>query len=1241
MTRLSRRRALLIGNETYTDSRFEPLPSVQTDIWQLEQVLAHRQIGGFGSVNRRVDLTCEQMCAEIATFLAACEEDELALLYVSGHGERLVQTNGEFHFVATDTDFDRIADTGVSAGFINDQLELCVAPQKVVMIDSCLSGGFALGLRTADSEPALPTAKGRSDRRSPLESSGVYVLSSSRASEVSRAGRGTPEGPEPSVFTGVVVEALRTGAVGKDGTGQVSVQDLFEYTNRHMRSHTSQVPVLSAIGVDDRIILASCPQGPAPTLAPLSSRPAKPVPTVQGTGSTQPSWSMLLEYYRSCLLTDQYEVPWLSVDDHGTTYVCLSGTERILCGQVDADHCIAVPQEAADLVGQAAEADDELWAGYPAMLTAPRDKRKNRIPNRFAPLLIRRVELVETGGERRLQPIGPVLAHPALAQECLGAEEAALFNDTYRPGWQRNQHDRMGVEARRIADEFELGCVQEPQPDQLFDHIDIDTPLDGGRNAAVLFRVSRHPGANGKLLSDLADIEKRSAAIRDTALAALSPDPVERIDPPLECDPSTVRPVTPLSCNEAQEAVIRSAMSRRLTVATGPPGTGKSQLVANLVATAVAAGQSVLVASTNNTAVDEVWERCCSVVPNSVIRTGNVETRRTVETKALEELRTSSDPETNIDTASMYLHRAVEARSEWRDTLACKATHEAAQLRTGQDRENYAAELGMSVPELSQRFSRIDPQALARKAAKAGNARFFGEWRRIRLLKRWDITVKTLSTVEACMALDGFGTAENAWRKNVSTLSEFPTDDDLSARDAETESRVSTAAAALFSSVMGTRASDGRSRIAELLRNLRSRDEWKTTRAALPAIPAWAVTNLSARRFPPDPALFDLVVVDEASQCAIPHVLPLLFRARRALVIGDPMQLEHIADITADDEARAYRDAGIEATWLEHRRLAYRRHSTFRAAERAVGQPLLLDEHFRCHPHIAALANNLFYDGKLTVMTDVRRQPSLPRPAVIWVPTDGRAEHPRSSKSWINGAEIAKVEECVRFLFDSGNLPTNASVGVVTPYRAQADAIRSRLGSRFRDHVEVGTVHVFQGGERDVMIFSLVAGPGMPARSVNRIDNQLNLWNVAITRARSHLVVVGDKELWRSRRVGGALLDAAESGKQHGRSTAAIRDPLLVRLFEALDGTTTAKLALGDAICGYDTDAVIANHDGSKTAYLLDRGPGRDDDPARHLRLMLRRIQLRTDPDHRITGIRTPAWQLYERPDQSGSHSEK
>lgn len=190
MTRLNERRALLIGNELYDDGRFAPLPSTLADICGMRQVLQHRNIGGFTSITHLDNLMADDMRVAISEFLEACDQDELALVYVSGHGARMVRDDGQFYFIAKDTDFDRIADTAVDAGFVNEQLEACVAPQKVVMIDCCRNGGFAVGLRTTDRKETGKVAK--SGEKALLTSRGVHVLSSSRAGEDSYADAGRP-----------------------------------------------------------------------------------------------------------------------------------------------------------------------------------------------------------------------------------------------------------------------------------------------------------------------------------------------------------------------------------------------------------------------------------------------------------------------------------------------------------------------------------------------------------------------------------------------------------------------------------------------------------------------------------------------------------------------------------------------------------------------------------------------------------------------------------------------------------------------------------------------------------------------------------------------------------------------------------------------------------------------------------------------------------------------------------------
>lgn len=1254
MTRLHKRRALLIGNEHYDDGRFSSLASVRADVWGLAQVLKHHKIGNFVSVQTESDLAADDMRAVIGEFLQERDEDELALVYVSGHGVRTVRDGSEFHFVARDTDYDRVSATGVSAGFLNDALEECVAPQKIVMIDCCRSGGFAVGLRTSDRQPDGSVAK--SGERPPLTSRGVYVLSSSRAGEDSYADARGGDDVKPSAFTGEVIEALRTGKVSKDGGSAVTVSDLFHYVNRRMRAQDGgrQVPVHSALGVDDRIVIADSPFGRAPILAPLSSWPravageAAP-PNSAKSPHTQPTWANLLDYYRECVLAESAETPLMDVSPRGTSYVCLDGAERFISGDVDDDGCVALPEEAGPLVNAAAEEDAELWAGYPAvLLTGPRTGSPWRQP-KFAPLLVRRVEIVQDEGEVRLKPYGPVQPHPQLAHDWLGEDEANQLIDTFQPSWHRGQHDRMAVDVLNLlTQEFELPCVQDLRPDRLDDHIDVRTPGHGARNTAVLFAARPKTNFTKGLLNDFGRIAEQTDHIGETALGALAPDPSQRDRCLAHTDHEPASLVTPLPCNEAQGAILRSAMTRRLTVATGPPGTGKSQLVANLVATAIAAGQTVLVASTNNDAVDEVWRRCDELVPGSVVRTGSA--RKTGsnaehEAAALHALRTGPEPSTTVATASMATVLASDRLAEVRRRLAHIAETELRLRQAGEARAHHAERLGTTATRLRELLGGPPlPRALEDSARRRSRARFLGSWRRSRFLRKAGLKDYVSDPAAGCLALAGFAAAEAEWRDR---REQAATVDDTALTRAlrDAESAVQDASRTFLATKVQAAAWAGRRRIMELLTAADGkRGDWPQLKRVLghsgtsmnaPAVAGWAVTSLSARRFPPDPALFDLVVIDEASQCAIPQVLPLLFRARRALVIGDPMQLTHITQTSPHREALIRRGNGLASAWLEKHHLAYRRHSAFHAAERSAGGTLLLDEHFRCHPDISGISNEFFYDGGLTVLTDTRGRPALAdRSAVIWTDVAGRAARPLFGGSWVNENEIRKVHDSVRYLLEK--LPPEATVGVVTPFTAQADALRKRLGPYDEERVRIGTVHTFQGGERDVMVFSLVVGDGMHPGSVAWVGEQLNLWNVAITRARSHLIVVGDKKLWRKRGgVGAALLEAAE--REGPALGGADDDALLKRLYQTLSLAEGSTVTLGETVHGYPADAVVRDPGGAAPQpVLLDRGADENDDAARHLRLMLHRRNLLSDGDDGAEAVRWPAWRLFDADEQQG-----
>ena len=198
----------------------------------------------------------------------------------------------------------------------------------------------------------------------------------------------------------------------------------------------------------------------------------------------------------------------------------------------------------------------------------------------------------------------------------------------------------------------------------------------------------------------------------------------------------------------------------------------------------------------------------------------------------------------------------------------------------------------------------------------------------------------------------------------------------------------------------------------------------------------------------------------------------------------------------------------------------------------------------------------------------------------------------------------------------------------MTPYRAQCDEIDARLQSH-HDRVRVGTAHAFQGGERDVMVLSLVAARNERPQVFDWADQQPELWNVAITRARSKLIIVGDEQVWAGRGgIGGELLRTARSADGVPVPLPTLTEDDTQRLYEVLIALELGEVELGVALHGHRADAVVDGRgDRPSRPLLLDAGPPGGVDPAAHLRRMLDRIALLG-----ADAVRIPAWRLFDDP---------
>ncbi len=595
-----------------------------------------------------------------------------------------------------------------------------------------------------------------------------------------------------------------------------------------------------------------------------------------------------------------------------------------------------------------------------------------------------------------------------------------------------------------------------------------------------------------------------------------------------------------------QERAICSAMSSNLTVVTGPPGTGKSQVLANTVAAALAAGQSVLLASKNNHAIDVVYDRVARMHEDSVpIRAGKRALRaETARAMGVALSKDRPDP-SGVTVAIQEWHRIRSLVERPYQEIA-----ERTQLEIQVESARTAVELSrQGMPDdvtVDPKLVDVDLLATSIGAARRRfreherlPSRWFWQKRRKRAAEReLDEAVLTVSLLmgdgaqeatrrartdgpEAVLTLATkvveLLTRRNNLHRLETALSLLP---DLREADQAISASFATrqpAASKLFGATWRERLrprAPSRANARQYQAGLAARAESGSgigpLRDQLPGVleffPVWAVTSLAAGGwFPLTAGLFDLVIIDEASQSDIASALPLLYRAKRAMVVGDPNQLTHITSLGAGADKHLAEKHGLSD--VDHSRYSYRDNSLYAlAASRSGAEPIFLNRHFRSHPDVIGFSNEEFYGGRLEVETNT--DGFLPGPAFQWRDVPGQYRPGPGGRSAKNFPEAEAVMELLGVILEE-LAGTEKTVGIVTPFAAQRDLLRELKGDRYAE-ITIDTAHGFQGDERDVMIFSPTVAQGAPSGLVCFAANP-NLLNVALTRARARTIVVGDQ----------------------------------------------------------------------------------------------------------------------------------
>ena len=693
---------------------------------------------------------------------------------------------------------------------------------------------------------------------------------------------------------------------------------------------------------------------------------------------------------------------------------------------------------------------------------------------------------------------------------------------------------------------------------------------DGFYNRAVVLTAERSRYTQGletelTNLSNLSDNEYEGTSLyRWLKKIENAPSPAQETLPLLE--------VLPL--NEEQREAVRRSLSQPLTVITGPPGTGKSQVVTSLLLNAAWRGQKVLFASKNNKAVDVVEVRANALgVRPVVLRLGSneVQARLAEYLSSLLSARCTSDDEARFNEAKVYYEKVLtkfaSIERQMVDIIALRNLVDKSEQTIESYRTQFGCDLFNSFKKIN--VSPIEDQLVKFETLLAQCNRnkqpFLARliWPLIKK-DRFRIFVAALDTFRSAFGSLGLAVpsedmndylvgkwvilaAESQERlsraKQISAyfealrkLGASKTLPDVSRDFIKATGELTEISEELWDHWVKLQPARLTRTDRELLQEYASvlkiiisanennrsagRHVFQKYYQLFPKIshmlPCWAVTSLSVRsKVPFERSFFDMVVIDEASQCDIPSALPLLYRAKRAVIIGDPKQLRHISSISKGQDIQLMEKHG---TYEDYLGWAYSTNSLYDLAQGfcAPEDIINLRDHHRSHADIISFSNQHFYETSLRIATRYDQLKALDdgKPAVRWENVQGPVQRP-STGGAINEAEAKAI---VRILRDLVGKNYTGSIGVVSPFRAQANRIRdlvyqdADLTSRLTTlEFLVDTVHRFQGDERDLMIFSPVISQGTPDGALIFLRNNGNLFNVAITRARSILIVVGDK----------------------------------------------------------------------------------------------------------------------------------
>lgn len=649
-------------------------------------------------------------------------------------------------------------------------------------------------------------------------------------------------------------------------------------------------------------------------------------------------------------------------------------------------------------------------------------------------------------------------------------QEILDFGSYYRIAYNGMKHTTF----RKSDVQLQTNCLSESQSKEIFQYF---------KETAAAVSLTTESGLN--ILS--MQYDRIQQVGNDTVLACYLDSKADASSPET---PSTI--LYPFGLNQSQKTAVERALSSKISIIQGPPGTGKTQTILNIIANIVYNGKTVAVVSNNNSATHNVAEK--------------LEKKNAAFLTAF--LGSLSNKQSFLDAQTgTYPHMADwEMSHEERQHLTQEITTLSNELNTMLDAKNRIAEIEQEILQLDPEqhyfkeyyatYSNAPTEDLERLSSQKILALWMEFEQHAERETRWGLLQKLVIMFRFNRSV------LKLFRRTPELVIPYLQDQFYRIKKQELDTEKKTLAHKLKSYAFDAKMDELTQKSLQLFRaELAERYSWKQARtfftkndfrgnsaAFTQEYPVILSTTYSIKGTLNIDHIYDYLIIDEASQVDLATGVLAFSCARNLVIVGDLKQLPNV--LTSEDIRVS------DAIWKKYsldERYHFSRHSLLSSALASwPNAPVtLLREHYRCHPKIINFCNQKFYQGQLIVMTTDHGEPD--------VLTMYRTSAGNHARGHLNQRQIDVIQQEVLPRLKEKNY---SHIGIITPYRAQAAAIRKQLGTSY----EVDTVHKFQGREQDAVILTSVDNV-----LTDFVDDPQML-NVAVSRAVHSLTVVTSQD---------------------------------------------------------------------------------------------------------------------------------